>query len=81
MIALFLTSKAIANLFHVGMLFIVRFFFSVSDSIYSPALTADWPSKGSKNGRGRARAGQCNPEFNQVIAPLYTNQQQTASES
>ena len=51
MIALFLTSKAIANLFHVGMLFIVRFFFSVSDSIYSPALTADWPSKGSKSGR------------------------------
>ena len=51
MIALFLTSNASVNLFHVGMLFIVKFFFSVSDSIYSPALTADWPSKGSKSGR------------------------------
>ena len=35
MIALFLTSKAIANLFHVGMLFIVRFF-SPSQTLSTP---------------------------------------------
>ena len=48
--------------------------------LYTPALTAETGPQRVVRVVGRARAGQCNPEFNQVIAPLYTNQQ-TALES